>query len=397
MRKGILMVMLLVASLLSGSAFAEDINIHGSISQGFLKTTNFNYLTDDSKEGIYQFNEMNANFSSRISEKFHIGFGLSSRNLGEFGGTEVELNWAYGDYRFKDYLGMRVGRLKMPIGLYNETREMDMFRTCIILPPVYPEAYRDFWSHIDGAGIYGNIQAGPLGTFSYQVNIGTEKVPADGGTALYYNERLSALNANISRIHVVDTVSAFSLKWETPLPGLELSQTYMDLGTPELTSSFFHPLLGDLNGIIYGKDMFITFSSMKYDYNNFGFAAEFFNFEFDSMIITDDGFKLLDSKETKIMGWYVNPTYRFTDWLETGIYYSEFYPTKGQRDEEYLEDTCLSLRFDLNYNWIVKLEAHRLKGIGYVVQSHNSAKDFSSGDFNDETWSLYALKMTYNF
>jgi hypothetical protein len=389
--------MLLVVSLLAGRAMADETNIHGSISQGFLKTTNFNYLTDDSKEGIYQFNEMNANFSNRISEQFHIGFGLSSRNLGEFGGTEVELNWAYGDYRFKDYLGLRIGRIKMPIGLYNETREMDMFRTCIILPPVYPEAYRDFWSHLDGAGIYGNIQTGPLGTFSYQVTIGTEKVPADGGTALYYNERLSALDAHISRIHVVDTVSSFNLKWETPLPGLELNQSYLDLGTPELTSSFYHPALGDLNGIIYGKDMFITFSSLKYDYNNFSFAAEYFDFEFDSMIITDDGFKLLDSKETKIMGWYVNPTYRFTNWFEMGTYYSEFYPTKQERDTEYLKDLCLSLRFDLNPNWIVKLEGHRLKGIGYVVQSHNPTKDFSSGDYNNEQWSMFAAKVTYNF
>jgi hypothetical protein len=356
-----------------------------------------NYLIDDSKEGSLQFNELNVNFSKPINDAFHVGFGLSARNLGALYNNEMTLSWAYGDYHYKDYLGLRMGRIKTPVGLFNETRDMDMFRTGIILPGAYPEAYRDFLSFLDGAGVYGTIPVPYIGNFLYQVNMGTQDASADGGTGSYLNERLRVLKANVHNIHLIDKSIVMDLKWETPIPGLMLGETYYTIGDVELPTSIFHPLLGAQEATLRINDLLVCLSSLKYSYNNFTFISEYMNFEMENNVTTNSGMKLVKAKPVFIESWYFNPSYRFTEWFEVGAYYSEFYPTKYERSEEYLKDICLSLRFDINESWLAKLEWHQMKGIGYVPQSYNPDEAWATDDLSDEEWTLFAAKVTFNF
>ena len=49
------------------------------------------------------------------------------------------------DYRFKDWLGIRAGRVKIPFGLYNDSSDVDSARVPILLPQsLYPTLNRDF-------------------------------------------------------------------------------------------------------------------------------------------------------------------------------------------------------------------------------------------------------------
>ncbi|WP_419656180.1 uncharacterized protein Dvar_52810 [Desulfosarcina variabilis str. Montpellier] len=74
---------------------------------------------------------------------------------------KVTLDWAYGDYRWKDWLGIRAGRLKLPVGLYNDIRDMDMLRTNIVMPQgIYRDLLRETSNAANGGGLYGNVYLG---------------------------------------------------------------------------------------------------------------------------------------------------------------------------------------------------------------------------------------------
>jgi hypothetical protein len=108
---------------------------------------------------------------------------------------------------------------------------------------------------------------------------------------------------------------------------------------------------------------------------------------------------------TKSPGWYISGSYRFTDWFETGMYYSEIYVDDDDKNgtktpfspvyKAYLKDTCLSMRFDYGDNWIFKIEEHMMEGAGMLNPLHNPDNGDNAG--YDKYWWLFAAKITYIF
>ena len=100
-------------------------------------------------------------------------------------------------------------------------------------------------------------------------------------------------------------------------------------------------------------------------------------------------------------GWYVSASYRFTDWFETALSYSEYYPNADDKDGEarkdhghafmsWLKTTTLSTRFDINDYWVLKLEASYNDGFGGINLADNPEE-------LEPYWSLFAAKMTFSF
>ena len=110
-----------------GPVKAQDIQIHGFASQGYIWSDHNNYLAD-SEDGTAEFNEAAINFQGRLTDNLRAGVQLFAKDLGDYGNNMVTLDWAYGDYRFEDWLGVRFGRVKRYSGLYGETRDYDMLR-----------------------------------------------------------------------------------------------------------------------------------------------------------------------------------------------------------------------------------------------------------------------------
>ncbi len=174
------------------------VDIHGFISQGYLKSSDNNFFAD-SKKGTSQFNEAGINFSTDVTEKLRIGLQFFARDLGDIGNNEILLDWALADYRFRDWLGIRVGNLKFQNGLYNETRDVDMLRTSIFLPQsVYNESWRESTATLQGAGLYGEIPLKVLGSLSYGAQYGTVNMPKDGGAAKLAEDQWPLKNRNFT-------------------------------------------------------------------------------------------------------------------------------------------------------------------------------------------------------
>ncbi|MBA4369860.1 MAG: hypothetical protein C0403_19705, partial [Desulfobacterium sp.] len=114
-----------------------------------------------------------------------------------------------------------------------------------------------------------------------------------------------------------------------------------------------------------------------------------------------------DVPTTEVLGWAVSASHRFTYWFELGAYYGDWVTNDRDRDgselegqldedgrprfkeERWMRDACLTTRFDLNENWIFKLEGHYMSGLDDV--------DFGNDPDPDPDWFLFASKVSYNF
>jgi hypothetical protein len=139
----------------NGSAEEQvKVDIHGYLSQGFMYSNRNNFLADTEK-GTFQFNELGINFAADLTDRLRLGIQLAARDLGDIGNDQVMIDWAYADYRWQDWLGIRAGRIKVPVGLYNTSRDIDLLRTFILLPQgIYNESFRDLLTSMKGISAY---------------------------------------------------------------------------------------------------------------------------------------------------------------------------------------------------------------------------------------------------
>lgn len=380
------------------------IDIHGFVSQGYLCSSSYNYLVDNSKGGSFHFNEIGINFGKDLTEKLRIGVQLLARDLGDLYNNKVEIDWAYADYHWKDWLGIRAGVLKVPMGLYHESRDIDILRTFVLLPSaVYHEPYREFNMGLSGIGIYGAIPMGRAGSLDYVAEVGAMDQDADdSGISKVYADDLNRVMPFVSdfEITAVDIEECYvgSLQWRT-LWGLRLGAT---LNLTSYVAEGVDSTAG-ITGVMDTYDNRMFTYSAEYTWENLVLAAEYWNNKSETKSMFT-GVPTRDST-MEIEGYYVSASYRVNEWLELGTYYSMYWP--NARDHEgddivnapdhkaWSEDIALATRIDINEYWTFKLEGHRINGTGAILGSENGGS--TTATFSDQRWWMFAAKMTFSF
>lgn len=403
MRKSVIIMLagLVIASFATYTWAAEamGVDIHGFISQGFLQTTNNNFIAD-SKDGTFAFNEVGINFGKDLTERLRFSMQFFARDFGATDNSNIKIDYAYGDYFFKDWLGLRFGQLKAPHGFYNETRDMDMLRNSIFLPQsAYEEVMRSPMLSLQGIGCYGHLDMHAVGGFSYQAMYGTQTIDKNSRMAQALVGYPSDWIDNDS-IEVREKYAG-SLVWATPLEGLRLGFTYdnvkMDLNGHLNDNS---PFSGVAISLEYKKYENYVYS-LEYTWRNLMIMAEYIQVKKEYEI------NLLGEGEFKPEGWYAGVTYRFTDWFELGAYYSESHTNREPYNSailptfpdyyDYLKDYCVTARFDINPYWVFKLEYHDFDGAAGLNAWDNPEKTSGAYDYFEKDWSMFAAKMTVAF
>src|ERR1700690_2954583 len=131
--------MLLFLSLCTcvGTLYAQDLSgivVHGFVSQGFLFSSNNNYLSMKSSDGSPQWTDAAVNISDSLGDNLHVGMQVHMYQLGEFGGSNLQVDWASGDYRVNDRFGIRAGKVKTVFGLFNDSQDVDAIFLWVLLP-----------------------------------------------------------------------------------------------------------------------------------------------------------------------------------------------------------------------------------------------------------------------
>lgn len=367
---------LILALILAGSVltstfcFAHEpagVDIHGFVSQGFIWSDEYNYLTNDSKDGSFQYNEVGINFGKDLTDQLRVGIQLFSRDLGDAANNKITIDWAYGDYRLKDWLGFRAGRIKLPIGFYNETRDVDLLRTSIVLPQSnYPDLLRDTIIAVNGASLYGNIDMVAAGSIDYQFIAGQADIDNESGFEKYFEAKFPILTLNDDPDAAISCVG--SLRWNTPVEGLAIGISGMQSDVDYSVSLF------GTNATLETVNTVIVYSA-EYTWNDLVLSSEYLTYKIESNMGTG-------WSETTSEGYYFSAAYRFTDLFSIGAYYSIYHPNKDDRDgdtfavkhDAWEKDLALTFRFDINEYIIFKLEGHLVDGTARVNATDNPVR-----------------------
>jgi hypothetical protein len=334
-----------------------SVDVHAFASPGFIYTTNHvNYLADSNK-GSFEFTEVGINFTKALTDDLRFGLQLFSRQLGPSGDYRPTADWYYLDYRFRDWLGFRAGRVKIPFGLYNEVQDVDSARVPILLPQaLYSITSQNYLLAQTGVELYGYRRMGQGGALDYQVYGGTTflDTPASSPLATWNSIRTPYLVGG-------------RLLWETPVEGLRAGLSVQALRIDaSLTLNLPKPETVGLQ--IPGL---LTVASAEYTAQAFQATMEYSRW-FVGLKATDAVFfppEFLVSERA-----YAMTSYRVNPWFWPGLYYAMYFPNTFNRASPAGKghDLAGTLRFDINPHWLVKLEGHLMAGTAQLDPTLNS-------------------------
>jgi hypothetical protein len=394
--------LILVASAVASAADidagqAGNISIHGFASQGALKSSDNNYLSPDSKRGTANFNEFGLAVSDHVNDQLSVGMQLFARSLGDEGKDTVTLDWAYGDYRWKDWLGIRAGKIHTPLGLYNESRDIDLLRTDILLPQIliYNEGYRDVLTSFSGAEIYGNVDAMKIGSIDYEIFGGSTQIPADSSLT----DKLTDSGFFSVTSYDIKDIWGGQATWSTPLTGLRVGGSYYKTDWAFTGSANLPTPIGVIAVPDYSDNTTtIEVGSAEYTWHDLTLAGEIEHT--NSQLVNRLSF--INRTVSKENGYYVMAGYRFCRYFAAAASFacSHTDSTNSITAAEllYQKDTALSARFDIDPHWLVKLEGHYMVGDQGLLQANNPSEVNGAGQFQPaQHWWVAAAKTTFSF
>jgi hypothetical protein len=397
-----LVLALWVSFALGSPAHAQEeidplaLQIHAFVSQGFLITTENNYLAR-SKSGSFELTEVGINFTKPLAEDLQVGIQLFARDLGRIGNYDAQLDWFYIDYRWANWLGFRAGRVKVPFGLYNEINDIDAARPFVLLPQsIYPTRQRDYLLAQTGVELYGYVDLRAGGAIDYRLYAGTIFLDEDD-TEVQPGAPFAIVDLRIPYV-----VGARVL-WETPVTGLRVGGS-AQLVMFELDVMFepqaFMPLQmagvvpADFTGLVETDlPVFLWIGSIEYAVRDLWLAAEYSRW---SATLESSHPALLPEDDVENERMYAMASYRFLPWLQPGIYYGLYFSDTEDRNRRSTRqhDTAITLRFDVTENWLVKLEAHYMHGTASLESSLNDGAPKSELEPN---WFVFLTKTTAYF
>lgn len=376
----------------SNAFLPPGLEIHAFVSQGFIQSTKNNYLAS-SERGSFEFTEIGVNFTETLGDDFRVGVQLFAHDLGPIGNFAPQFDWYYLDYRFRDWLGIRAGHTKIPFGLYNDSSDVDAARVPVLLPQsVYPIDHRDYLLAQTGGELYGNVPLGEAGKLEYRGYGGTLDVNAPASTPPGITvENLS-----------VPFIVGGRLLWSTPLVGLTAGGSYQALRI-DWNYDVATPLIGPLQmaGLLpagFAGTLPVKFNvhfwvaSLEYQIANLLLASEYSRWiaGFESQAPALLPPHIVNER------YYVMASYRVATWFTPGAYYSVYYPDIDKRDgrEAVQRDVALSLRYDLNANWLLKVEGHWMDGTAALDPGLNGGTALNK---LAKDWGLFLVKTTAYF
>jgi hypothetical protein len=385
-------------SFFSRLTFLSKVQIHGFVSEGGFVSTANDYIGASSRGSLKLF-EAGINFSTELFDDLRVGLQLVSRSVGTLSEEVPRVDWAVADYRWRPWLGIRAGVIKLPFGLYNEYIAIDAARTAILLPQsMYPLRNRDaLISHI-GFSLYGNQAIGAAGALDYQAWLGTLSIPR------------SALDlTNAATLDSVDAkyVTGGQLFWRPPLEGLRVGATYlrasMDFhlnlnadAAEQLVMAGLAPAGYQGNLRVSQRPVTFWVVSAEYTHGDLILAAEYSRWKKHQQTSLPGWLPATDEDAEKV---YAMASYRLSRHFEIGGYYSVTHANADDRRgrgaqftkryQAFQRDLTASLRIDVNAYWLWKLEAHFIDGAADLQATANPSPQ--------RYWGLFLLRTTVTF
>lgn len=340
----------------------HPVQIHGFASQGFALSDVNNFLTMKTSSGSPAFTDGGLNISTPLTDKFRVGAQGYVRNIGQLGGGRFSVDWAFGDYRFKDWFGIRAGKVKTALGLFNDTQDAESIHTWAMLPQsVYPLDLRTSLIAHTGGDIYGEFSLRKTGSLSYTAYAGRRA--NDRRSGYYFNTQ----DTGVPIQTFTGMVTGVDIRWTTPVAGLMIGGSFLD--EMDTIKGVYAPY-GNAPYTITTDPQHVTAGYVDYTRGKLRLNAEIRRNR------ADDTFTVLGQgspTDQSYLGWFATAAYRVTSRLELGTYHSRFYvdsPSTPEPAANHIFDQTATARFDLTKWSNLKVEGHFMDGYGDLYSAH---------------------------
>jgi len=360
----------------------KTVQAHGFASQAFLLTNDNNYLTVPTDGGSFQFTDFGVNASSQLTTKLRAGAQFFAANVGQLGQWHPQVDWAFADYRFAQPIGVRGGKVKTTLGLYNETQDMSFLNTWALLPQsIYALDLRSSTIAHIGADVYGTLSTKHAGAVSYTVFAGKRPEDMQGG----YVYGLSRFNTMSS---YAGNQQGGDLRWSAPggfLVGASfLNQQIVGLGTS---------LRGTPHREESKKDQTLQ-AFGQFVHANTRVDAEFRRSIRNQFTVESNTRVDADGRSG-----YVAGAQRLSKYVEVGAYWSQYIPHWDQDHaavDNHITDRVVTGRFDFFRNINVKVEGHFMDGYGATDSIHGFYIQTNRNGFKRKT-NLLIIRTSFAF
>jgi hypothetical protein len=379
----------------SGQLFSDNLKVHGFLSQGIVNTSD-NRWFGDSPDTSYEFTEAALNASYRITPKFLVSGQLLMRLAGDMYDGSPTLDYGLADLTFLSTpahrLGVRAGRIKLPLGLYNETRDIPFTRPGIFLPQVvYFERVRNLLLSFDGAMLYADIYR-DFGTVSFLAGVGRSVIDENVEWSFLLNDYPGEMEPD-------SPTTVARLWYSSPMDRIHFGISGMSVPMrfdPDPNASFTLAA-GTTDVIYYG------IASFQYNTEAWTLSAEYYR---EPIEWRNYGPFFPDLDFTS-EGWYVQAQYRFHPSVELMVRWGEGYADEDDHDGDgngitsatgvpgsnnYSKIFTAGVRYDINEHWMVRAEYAYHEGTFILSNRENP-------DLFDRTkyWNMFAFQLAFRF
>jgi len=399
LRQSVYMAMIAVSGLL-GPVNAPalqwrngDWQVHGFLSQGFTYTDH-HQVFGTSEDGSLDFREMGVNGSVKLLPNLLVSAQGLYRDAGASDNLGTRLDFAQVDYNApllnsKLVLGARGGRVKVPFGLYNDTRDVLSTRPTVLLPQsIYFDtlALRQAMISADGGVLYSSYTQG---NHRFGFELMTAEPRDDVGGAPAFLTGIANPQGELSGRPMFIGRAAY--EWMGGRGRLMFS--IVDLDRDFHSASAATP-----SGNI--KVQYPLFSA-QYNAEKWSLTTEY------GWIDTQrTGFLPVAQKNTS-ENFYVQGEYRFTQAISGVLRYDVFHVNRDDRDGKtlsgltglprhqfYARDLTTGVRWEFADNFLLAADYHYINGTAWLNTTDNP--DLLRG-IGDSDWNLFTTMLSFRF
>ncbi len=397
-----LQCLIIILFSLNGYAYelSENASIHGFLTQTAIRTSDNNFYGESNDQWSFGLTEIGLNLFYQPLQNLGFSFQGLYRRAGEVDTGSLELDYGFADLTLHNYqhgrFGLRVGRVKNPLGLYNETRDVAFTRPSIILPQgIYYDRNRSLFISLDGAQLYAQHQINNS-NLSIKLNAGRARNDNDEllRTAIPYPTPVipvyptGELTTNTSSTSFAGQLN-YSINEGRYVFALSYADTFLEYkpGINDLFSDgsmHYKPLIGSAQ--FNGEKLSLTFEYLKLfnEFKDFG--------------------PLYPDYSPVSESWYVQADYRLKNKWKVYARYSEDYldidDKNGNRNASiglpahmvFAKDTMVGLRWDINPSIMLQAEYHSMNGTSWLTSADNPDRSKTR-----QHWDIFAFQASFRF
>ncbi len=389
-RTALIFILLVFTPGVNAYDLSDKVQVHGFLTQNAIHTTANQAYGKSEHRVSYRLTEAGLNLGYQPLERLNFSAQGLFRQAGELDSGSLTLDYGLADLSLYQHprgsLGVRLGRIKNPLGLYNETRDVAFTTPTIILPHgIYFDRSRSLFLSSDGGQFYFNQNLG-MGWLSGKLNYG--KIRNDNDEI---RDAVIPLGATGEMCTAADFAGQLSY-------GINSGEYVAAISYADVTLSYDPgPMDNYTNGTVHFYPMVF---SAQYNGEQISLTGEYL---YQKNEFLDLGPYSPDGKSAS-ESWYFQAAYRFNyNWQILGRY-GEHYLDRNSRNGDsfklmglpphmgFTRDLTLALRWDIKPWMMIRGEYHIINGTSWLTTADNPDRSLT-GQHHD----LYALQLAFKF